>query len=126
MVLASGARPVAKKAGEYLAREGETANTFYLIQSGHVQLESKRDQGVSIQGAGPGEIVGWSWIVPPHRWQFDCVAREDVTGLAFDAAWLREKIEADHELGYHILRKLLDVIATRLSDTRTHLRELLR
>lgn len=128
MVLASGARPFTKKAGEYLAKQGETANTFYLLQSGSVQLETGQGgQGkVSVHTANPGEIIGWSWIVPPHRWQFDCLAATDVQGLAFDGAWLRDKIEADHELGYQILRKLVDVIASRLAETRTHLRDLLR
>jgi len=123
MVLASGARPFTKKPGEYLAREGETANTFYLLQSGHVQLETRqRDQGkVNIHTAGPGDIVGWSWIVPPHRWQFDCQANDEVQGIAFDAVWLRDRIEADHELGYQILRKVVDVIAVRLAETRTQL-----
>jgi CRP-like cAMP-binding protein len=127
MVLASGARPFTKKPGEYLAKQGESANTFYLLQAGHVRLEARQgDQGkVGIHVAGPGEIVGWSWIVPPHRWQFDCLAEDDVQGLVFDAAWMRDKIDADHELGFHILRKLVTVIAARLAETRSHLADVL-
>ena len=123
MLLASGARPFTAAPGELLAREGETAKTFYLIQAGHVALDLHTpDRGVvSIQTVEAGEIVGWSWLVPPHRWQFDCRAVDPVQGLAFDAEWLREKCEQDHELGYHLLKQLVAVIANRLAATRLQL-----
>jgi len=123
MLLASGARPFTAAPGELLAREGETAKTFYLVQVGKVALGLHTpNQGVvSIQTVGPGEIVGWSWLVAPHRWQFDCRAVDRVQGLAFDAEWLREKCEQDHELGYHLLKQLVTVIGNRLAATRLRL-----
>ncbi len=122
LILASGVRPFQAAPGEYLAREGNTATAFYLIQAGHVAIETARpDRVVPIQTVGPGEILGWSWIVPPYRWRFDCRAGDHVQGLAFDAAWLRDKCDQDHELGYHFLRKLLAVIASRLAATRLQL-----
>jgi CRP-like cAMP-binding protein len=123
MLLASGARPIAAAPGELLAREGETATAFYLIQAGHVALDLHTPgRGVaSILTVGPGEVVGWSWLVPPHRWQFDCRAVDPVQGLSFDAEWLREKCEQDHELGYHLLKQLVTVIANRLAATRLQL-----
>ncbi len=123
MLLASGARPFTATKGELLAREGEAAKTFYLIQTGHVAVALHTpDRGVvRIQTVGPGEIVGWSWLVPPHRWQFDCPAIDPVQGLSFDAEWLREKCEQDHELGYHLLKQLVTVIANRLAATRLQL-----
>jgi len=123
MLLASGARPFTAAPGEMLAREGETAKAFYLIQAGHVALQlHTSDRGVvPIKTVGTGEIVGWSWLVPPHRWQFDCRAVDAVQGLAFDAVWLREKCEQDHELGYHLLKQLVAEIANRLAATRLEL-----
>ena len=123
MLLASGARPFTAAPGEVLAREGETANAFYLIQAGEVALElpaGKRGV-VPIQTVGAGEIVGWSWLVPPHRWQFNCRAVSKVQGLAFNAEWLREKCELDHELGYHLFKQLLAVIASRMTATQVEL-----
>jgi CRP/FNR family transcriptional regulator, cyclic AMP receptor protein len=120
MILASGVRPFAVKPGEFLAREGDSANAFYLIQSGHVEVATRRTvhEPVTIQTIGPGEVIGWSWIVPGQQWKFDCRAADDVSGLAFDANWLRERCEQDHELGYHLLKQLLTVIANRLAATR--------
>lgn len=126
LLLASGVRFFTAAPGELLAREGETAKAFYLIQAGHVALNLHTpDRGVvPIQTVEPGEIVGWSWLVPPHRWQFDCHASDAVRGLAFDAEWLREKCEQDHELGYHLLKQLVTVIADRLAATRLQLLDL--
>jgi CRP-like cAMP-binding protein len=126
LLLASGARPFTAAAGELLAREGEPAKAFYLVQAGHVALTLHTpDRGaVPIQTVGPGEIVGWSWLVPPHRWQFDCRAADPVQGLAFDAEWLREKCDQDYELGYPLLKQLVGVIANRLAATRLQLLDL--
>ena len=124
--LASAAKTFTATPGELLAREGEPAKTFYLLQAGHMGLDLHvPGRGlVSIQTVGPGEIVGWSWLVPPHRWRFDCRAAETVEALAFDAEWLREKCEQDHELGYQLLKHLVTVMAGRLTATRHQLLEL--
>ena len=71
-----------------------------------------------IQTVGAGEVVGWSWLLPPYRWQFDARATSAVQGLVFDAAWLREQCEQDHELGYHLLWQLLVVVSSRLAASR--------
>ncbi|MCS7046422.1 MAG: cyclic nucleotide-binding domain-containing protein [Gemmataceae bacterium] len=126
LLLAAGARPFTAAPNQLLAKEGDTARCFYLIQSGHVSLGMHTpDRGVvPIHTVGPGEEVGWSWLVPPHRWQFDCRAVDEVHGLAFDAEWLREKCELDHELGYHLLKQLIGVLANRLAATRVQLLDL--
>jgi CRP-like cAMP-binding protein len=103
-----------------VAREGATAKAFYLIQSGHVEIETQDNAGERrvVQRIGPGEVVGWSWLLSPHHWQFDCRAVDTVQGVAFDAEWLRNQCEQDHELGYHLLRHLLAVVAGRLAASR--------
>jgi CRP/FNR family transcriptional regulator, cyclic AMP receptor protein len=126
MLLASGARPFTAALGQMLAKEGEIAKDIYLVQQGQVSLTiTTPHRGVvSIHTVGPGEIVGWSWLVPPHYWQFDCVATEAVQGLAFDGTWLRHQCEQDYELGYHLLKHIVTVVANRLASTRTQLLDL--
>ncbi len=120
MLLAAGVKPVTFAPDTFLGRDGETARTFYLIQSGHVSLDIRSPDraAVAVESVGPGEVVGWSWLVAPHRWRFDCRATDKVEALAFDAEWLREKCEQDHELGYQLLKHLVTVIAGRLTATR--------
>jgi CRP-like cAMP-binding protein len=120
MRLAAGLQPFTAKPGEYLARQGEPAHRFYLIQEGHVKVSSRdgAEPGVPLQQVGPGEVVGWSWLVPPHRWRFDCRAVDRVQGVFFDGEWLREQCEADCELGYYVVKHLLAVLASRLEASR--------
>jgi CRP-like cAMP-binding protein len=123
MILASAVRPFAAEPGELFAKQGETANAFYLIQTGHVSIDMQRPlrDMVPIQTIGPGDVIGWSWMVPGCRWQFSCRATDEVKGLVFDSNWLRERCEGDHELGYHLLKQLVTVIAGRLAATRVQL-----
>jgi CRP/FNR family cyclic AMP-dependent transcriptional regulator len=118
--LASGVRSLSAAPGEYLAREGESAQAFYLIQSGRVAIGTHLAErgAVPIQTVGPGEVVGWSWLLPPYRWQFDARAIDAVQGLVFNADGLRQQCEQDHELGFHLLRQLVAVIASRLAASR--------
>ena len=118
LVLASGARPFRAAPGEYLARAGEPVHAFYLIQAGHVTIDAPAPGlDAALQTVGPGGVVGWSWLLPPHRWQFGARATDEVRGIAFNAEWLRDQCEQDHELGYHLLRQLLTVVAGRLAAT---------
>ena len=125
MLLATGARPFTAEPNELFAKEGDSARCFYLVQSGRVSLETRDPKRgvVRIQTIQPGEVVGWSWVVPPHRWRFDCRAIDKVGGLAFDAEWLREKCEQNHELGYCVLKQLLVELSHRLAATRVQLVE---
>jgi CRP-like cAMP-binding protein len=106
--------------GVVLAREGDPATHFYLIQSGFIELSTlnRRGRRVLVQTVGPGEIVGWSWMVPPYLWQFDVRAPERVHGLQFNAQRLRDRCERDRDLGYDLLRYTYAVLADRLAATR--------
>jgi CRP-like cAMP-binding protein len=122
MRLGLGAKPFRAAAGEYLAREGEVAHAFYLIQSGHVSIGTHLGErgATPIQTLEAGGVVGWSWLLSPYLWQFDVRAIDAVQGLVFDAAWLRDQCEQDPELGYRLLKQLLAVFSSRLVACRIH------
>ncbi len=107
-------------AGQYLFREGESADEFFLIRHGKVALEiaAPGQQPIIMATLGEGEIVGASWIVPPYRWTFDARAVELVRALGIDAACLRGKCEADHHLGYEMMKRFAPILAKRLNATR--------
>ena len=76
---------------------------------------------VVIETLHDGDVVGWSWLFPPYRWQFDARALEPSRAIAFDGACLRGKCEADHELGYELMRRFAGSIIERLQATRLRL-----
>jgi len=107
------------EAGQYLFHEGEPADQFYLLRHGRVSLEvTAPGRGVvSFQTLGEGEIVGVSWLIPPYRWSYDAKALELVRAIAMDASCLRGKCEADHNLGYEMMKRFVPVLVERLHST---------
>lgn len=113
-------------AGQYIFREGEEANTFYVVRRGHVALEvfAPGRGPLAVQTVGEGDIVGWSWLVPPYHWHSSARAVELTRAFAMDAACLRKKCEEDHDLGYELFKRFTPVIVDRLQATRLQLLDL--
>ncbi len=109
--------------GRYLLQQGASADQFYLLRHGRVALElSGAGRGtVTFQTLGPGELVGVSWLVPPYRWTYDAKALELVRAISIDAACLRGKSEADHDLGYEMMKRFMPVLIQRLQAARLQL-----
>ena len=112
--------------GELLFREGDDADTFYVLRHGTVALET------FVPGRGPvpietldaGEVVGWSWLFPPYRWHFDARARSLVRATSFDGECLRGKCQGDPRLGYELMSRFAQVMIGRLQSTRLRLLDL--
>lgn len=111
------------RGGDYLFSEAEPADRFYLIRHGAVALEvhAPGAEAHVIETLGEGEVVGWSWLFEPHRWQFDARALEPTRLVAFDAVCLRGKCDADHELGYQLMQRFAAAMLERLQATRMQL-----
>jgi CRP/FNR family transcriptional regulator, cyclic AMP receptor protein len=109
--------------GEVLFREGDAADTFYVVRHGSVALETfvPARGAITIETLEAGEAVGWSWLFPPYRWHFDGRALSAVRATAFDGACLRGKCEADPRLGYELMSRFAQVLIERLQWTRLRL-----
>jgi CRP-like cAMP-binding protein len=110
-------------AGEHILREGGDANQFYLIRAGAVRLEvfAREREPIAIQTLGEGDILGWSWLVPPYRWSLDARAIELTRAIALDGACLRQKCEEDAQLGYALHKRFTSIIANQLRATQLQL-----
>ena len=113
-------------AGQFIFREGEEANEFYLIRHGKVALEAFAPSrgALQIQTLDDGDILGWSWLIPPYEWRFDARALELTRAIALDGRCLRRKCEEDHDLGYELLKRFGHIIGQRLDATRFQLLDL--
>lgn len=107
------------EAGQHLFHMGHEAQNFYLIRYGKVALEIPRPTGepIIIQTVDGGDVVGWSWAVPPYRWYFDARALEQTRAIAFDAECIRRKCESDYRLGYEMTKRFAELAALRLQVT---------
>src|SRR5580765_1677466 len=98
-------------AGELIFRRGDPANRFYVIETGEVTLEiNEPGQGaICIQALSAGDELGWSWLFPPHVWQFDARATTATRAIFFYGTWLREFCDQDAEFGYELMRRMARV-----------------
>lgn len=122
-LLTGSASNVHFEPGQMIFREGEEANQFYLVREGKLAIElfSAERGALTILTVGPGEVLGWSWLVPPYRWKFDAYASQSARAIALDGKCLREKAENDHDLGYELLKRIAHVMEERLHATRLQL-----
>ena len=119
---------VAFEDGEIIYHEGDKHPYFYVVLEGKVRLESY----VSGRGSLPIftaeslDVISWSSLTPVVR-QKTSTARviAPTKLLAFHADDLMECCEVDCELGFVIMRRLSNIIASRLLTHRLHLLEII-
>jgi CRP/FNR family cyclic AMP-dependent transcriptional regulator len=114
---------------EVIFREGEIANRFYLLKTGKITLESTQEIGgapVMIDTIGPGDLLGWSWIFPPHIWHFAARAAEPTAAIFFYGTILREYCDKDPALGYELFKRMSEVMMRRLQRARDQMIAVMR
>lgn len=122
--LATGcASNVRFNAGDLIFREGDEADSFYLIREGKVALElfAPGRGSLTVQTMEDGEVLGYSWLVAPHRWRFDGRAVKATRAIVLDGRCLRDKCEEDHRLGYELLHRVASILGHSLDATRLRL-----
>ena len=106
-------------AGTVLFREGDEANDVYFLLEGQVALSIRVPSvgATTLLTLGPGEMLGWSGLREHER-----VATARVTDALVaarvdsDALW--KACDADHELGFAVMKHSFEQVSARLHDTR--------
>ncbi len=114
--------------GEVIFSEGEQHPFLYIVLEGKVRLESfiPGHGTLPIFTAESLDVIGWSSMTPVVRQKTSTArALEPTIMLAFEADTLMEQCEADCELGFVIMRRLANIVASRFLTHRLHLLELL-
>lgn len=103
-------------AGEFIVQDGDEGNEFYLIRYGTVALDvySPTRGPITFLTLGPGEVMGWEWLVSPYRVHGDARALETVRAIKINGECLRGKFQADHELELELVRRFVPIIIERL------------
>ncbi|HMJ05394.1 MAG TPA: cyclic nucleotide-binding domain-containing protein [Chthoniobacterales bacterium] len=112
--------------GRIIFRQGETANRFYLIQTGKVELEAVVRPGgraIVVDTIGAGELLGWSWLFEPFEWQFTARALSATEAIFFYGTVLREYCNEDPSLGFELFQRMSKVMMKRLQSARRRLLE---
>jgi CRP-like cAMP-binding protein len=112
------------KAGEVLFREGDRQDNIYIVVSGRVALDMfvPHRGKIRFYTCEEWEVVGWSGVTPEvHQRIAGAVSVIDTVLISTDAGKLRELCDKDHDLGYLVMRRMANVVASRLVVTRLQL-----
>ena len=124
--LAPLGRPVQRYTGYRFFHQGGSADHFWLLTAGTVALDfpvpGRGD--IVLERIEAGAVVGWSWLLAPHRWNLGGVAADECHAVEFEAFRVRELMAEDPELGEELTLRFFAVLADRLQASRVRLVEL--
>lgn len=124
--LVAGATSHPFGAGEILLHEGGACETFGVLVSGLLGMQTLvPGRGtVTLMTVEPGDVFGWSALVPPHRSTSTVLGIEPGEALVFDASELRDLLRDDESLAATLYPRLLQSLGRRLTATRFQLLDL--
>src|SRR5512134_2062026 len=119
-------------AGAVLFNLGDAADSLFVVERGRVALTLPmkvrgKEQNVLIEERSPGQTLGWSALVPPHRFTLKAAALVDSEVVALPRVALAKHLSAHPAVGYVVTRNVSAVVGQRLSVFQTMwLREMQR
>lgn len=108
------------KKGQILFRQGENADKFYVVKSGRISVQIPAIIGpdLEIQTLGKDQVLGWSWLISPYKWNFQAKAEEHSELLQFDGIAILARCEQEPKFGYELLKKFAGLMSERLNAAR--------
>ncbi|HEY3162774.1 MAG TPA: cyclic nucleotide-binding domain-containing protein [Candidatus Limnocylindrales bacterium] len=126
--LASVGQLVEVPDGTVLIEEDRPCPAMGILIRGRIALRL-RVQGVgdrTIMTLEPGEVFGWSAVLPRAVATSTCVAIAPSVAILFDGVGLMMALELDDTLAAAVYHRLLASVARRLSATRVQLLDVYR
>lgn len=107
------------EAGAALFRLGAPAEALYIVERGRIRLTlpihvAGRSEELAVEERLPGQMVGWSGLVPPHRYTLNASAPLVTELLALPRAALLVHFAARPAVGYVVCRNLAGIVGQRL------------
>jgi CRP/FNR family transcriptional regulator, cyclic AMP receptor protein len=125
-LLAGVAAPISVPAGRRLFDEGAPAENCWLLTAGQVALDLPVPgrPNLIIETLGSGDVIGFSWLSPPHQWQFGAQVLEPATAFELDGPAVQALCDDHPALGYQLAMRMLAAAVRRLQATRIRLLDL--
>jgi CRP-like cAMP-binding protein len=111
--------PMRLAAGETLFRLGGDADRLFLIDRGRIALTLPmqvidREEEILVEERRAGQTVGWSALIPPHRFTLEAKAIVESEVLALPREALTARFAINPHVGCLVMRNLSAVIGQRL------------
>lgn len=106
--------------GVWLFHEEDSADAFYLVLRGTIQLRARlpRNAYVDLDQQVEGDIVGWSAICKPAVYTLGAYTPTGARLIRFEGAAMRKLMEERPEMGYVLMCRVAQEIGNRLADLR--------
>ena len=116
--------PVSVPSGGVLFQLGAEADRLFLVVRGRVDLTLPMrirdgEEDVLLEEKHPGETLGWSGLIPPHRFTLKAKVPMETELLAFPRAALLAHFDAHPTVGLAVTRNVATVIGHRLQVFQT-------
>lgn len=106
----------------WLFREGERAESLYLLLEGEVVIKVPVGTNVlyqiGISRLNQGEILGWSALVKPYEYKLGAMTMTFCKLAKFDGVQLCEIMTHNPHVGYILMSRITQVIGSRLNNLR--------
>ena len=117
-------REESHEGGCVIFAEGSEATTLYILQEGKVRLEYQicpqpdfcREIAIVLDRRG--QVFGWSALVRPRRLTATARCVGGVTLIAIEVSDLNDIMEKNSHIGFEVMKKLAEVIASRLREAK--------
>ena len=119
-ILAIG-KEIPVKKGQQIFKEGQEANSVYVLRSGAVELMTGLEKDVDLPISllrNPGDVFGSSALVPPCQYSLSARCVEEGTLFRMGTAALRKLAAEDRDIGYQLMTNLAAHFLDRLKETR--------
>jgi CRP/FNR family transcriptional regulator, cyclic AMP receptor protein len=122
-VMALGTRLTVPSGGS-LFKLGDPADRLFLLERGRIHLTLPmqlrgHDEEILVEEKSPGQTVGWSALIPPHRFTLSAHAPLTTEVTAFPRERLQEYLESSPQTAYKITSNLALVMGRRLQLLQT-------
>jgi CRP-like cAMP-binding protein len=111
-----------------LVREGTRCESLGVVVGGRIAIRLGLPglEERTVLTIEPGDVFGWSAVLPPSIATSTCVTVAPSRVILFDGVGLGMALAAEPELAAVLYQRLLVVVARRLSATRMQLLDLYR
>ena len=125
-ILAGCARQTRFPGNTLILSQGDAADSFFLIEDGCVAVNADRkgEGAIRIQTLGAGDVLGWSWLFPPHFYHFSARTLEPTRTIIINAIQLRARFHQVPDLGNVLAKRMARVVVNRLEATQSQLVEI--
>jgi CRP-like cAMP-binding protein len=105
--------------GAVLFQLGADADQLYVIDRGRVNLTLPmqvfgQEQDILVEERVAGQTLGWSALIPPHRFTLKATAQIDTELLSFPRAALLDHFAAHPRVGYAVVGNVAATVGQRL------------